>query len=127
MTQPFTRAEVAVHFVRAGFAVIYQDCRGRYSSEGHEVSVRGPDGYDTCAWIMEQPWCAGKIGTMGLSYAAHAQAALACLNPPGLACMVLDPGGFSSAYRTGIRRAAPSSSQQLTWAYNNAKESPLEE
>ncbi|WP_246776830.1 CocE/NonD family hydrolase [Microvirga sp. VF16] len=126
MKQPMTRAEVAMHFVRAGFVVIYQDCRGRYNSEGTFTKYlsEGPDGYDTCAWIVEQPWCDGKIGTMGLSYAAHTQAALACLNPPGLACMVLDSGGFSSAYRTGIRQGGAFELKQLTWAYNHAKESP---
>jgi putative CocE/NonD family hydrolase len=126
MGQPMARAEVAMHFVRAGFAVVYQDCRGRYNSEGNFTKYlsEGPDGYDTCAWIVEQPWCDGKIGTMGLSYAAHTQAALACLNPPGLACMVLDSGGFSSAYRTGIRQGGAFELKQLTWAYNNAKESP---
>jgi putative CocE/NonD family hydrolase len=126
MAQPMNRAEVASHFVRAGFVVIYQDCRGRYGSEGEFTKYlsEGPDGYDTCAWIVEQPWCNGRIGTMGLSYAAHTQAALACLNPPGLACMVLDSGGFSSAYRTGIRQGGAFELKQLTWAYNNAKESP---
>jgi uncharacterized protein len=126
MAQPMTRAEVATQFVRAGYVVIYQDCRGRYDSEGEFTKYlsEGPDGYDTCAWIVEQPWCDGKIGTMGLSYAAHTQAALACLNPPGLACMVLDSGGFSSAYRTGIRQGGAFELKQLTWAYNNAKESP---
>jgi len=126
MERPMTRAEVAMHFVRAGFVVVYQDCRGRYNSEGTFTKYlsEGPDGYDTCAWIVEQPWCDGKIGTMGLSYAAHTQAALACLNPPGLACMVLDSGGFSSAYRTGIRQGGAFELKQLTWAYNNAKESP---
>jgi putative CocE/NonD family hydrolase len=126
MKQPMTRAEVAMHFVRAGFVVIYQDCRGRYNSEGTFTKYlsEGPDGYDTCSWIVEQPWCDGKIGTMGLSYAAHTQAALACLNPPGLACMVLDSGGFSSAYRTGIRQGGAFELKQLTWAYNHAKESP---
>ena len=126
MKQPLTRAEVAMHFVRAGFVVIFQDCRGRYNSEGifTKYLSEGPDGYDTCAWIVEQPWCDGKIGTMGLSYAAHTQAALACLNPPGLACMVLDSGGFSSAYRTGIRQGGAFELKQLTWAYNHAKESP---
>ncbi|MCB8822186.1 CocE/NonD family hydrolase [Microvirga rosea] len=125
MSQPMTRAEVAMHFVRAGFVVVYQDCRGRYNSEGTFTKYlsEGPDGYDTCAWIVDQPWCDGKIGTMGLSYAAHTQAALACLNPPGLACMVLDSGGFSSAYRTGIRQGGAFELKQLTWAYNNAKES----
>ena len=126
MAQPMTRGEVAAQFVRAGYVVIYQDCRGRYDSEGEFTKYlsEGPDGYDTCAWIVEQPWCDGKIGTMGLSYAAHTQAALACLNPPGLACMVLDSGGFSSAYRTGIRQGGAFELKQLTWAYNNAKESP---
>jgi putative CocE/NonD family hydrolase len=126
MSQPMTRGEVAAEFVRAGYVVIYQDCRGRYGSEGEFTKYlsEGPDGYDTCAWIVEQPWCDGKIGTMGLSYAAHTQAALACLNPPGLACMILDSGGFSSAYRTGIRQGGAFELKQLTWAYNNAKESP---
>jgi uncharacterized protein len=126
MSQPLTRSEVASHFVRAGYVVIYQDCRGRYGSEGEFTKYlsEGPDGYDTCAWIIEQAWCDGRIGTMGLSYAAHTQAALACLNPPGLACMVLDSGGFSSAYRTGIRQGGAFELKQLTWAYNNSKESP---
>ena len=112
--------------MRAGYVVIYQDCRGRYGSEGEFTKYlsEGPDGFDTCAWIVEQPWCDGKIGTMGLSYAAHTQAALASLNPPGLACMVMDSGGFSSAYRTGIRQGGAFELKQLTWAYNNAKESP---
>jgi uncharacterized protein len=126
MSQPLTRSEVASHFVRAGYVVIYQDCRGRYGSEGEFTKYlsEGPDGYDTCAWIVEQAWCDGRIGTMGLSYAAHTQAALACLNPPGLACMVLDSGGFSSAYRTGIRQGGAFELKQLTWAYSNSKESP---
>ncbi len=34
MAQPMTRAEVASHFVRHDYAVVYQDCRGRYGSEG---------------------------------------------------------------------------------------------
>ena len=126
MTQPMTRGETAAHFVRAGYVVIYQDCRGRYRSEGKFTKYlsEGADGFDTCAWIVEQPWCDGQIGTMGLSYAAHTQAALASLNPPGLACMVMDSGGFSSAYRTGIRQGGAFELKQLTWAYNNAKESP---
>ena len=27
--KPMARADVAAHFVRAGYAVVYQDCRGR--------------------------------------------------------------------------------------------------
>lgn len=120
------RPEVARHFVAHGFAVVFQDCRGRYGSEGHFTKYlsEGPDGFDTLAWIMQQPWCNGRIGTMGLSYAAHTQMALACLNPPGLACMVLDSGGFSNGYQCGIRQSGAFELKQATWAYKQAKLSP---
>jgi putative CocE/NonD family hydrolase len=124
--RPMARADVAAHFVRAGYAVVYQDCRGRYGSEGEFVKYvsDAEDGYDTCAWIVAQPWCNGRIGTMGLSYAAHTQAALASLTPPGLACMILDSGGFSNAFSCGIRQGGAFELKQATWAYNRAQESP---
>jgi hypothetical protein len=57
---------------------------------------------------------------MGLSYAAHAQMALGCLDPPGLAAQYLDCGGFSNAYRSGIRHGGAFDLKQATWAYRNA-------
>jgi putative CocE/NonD family hydrolase len=121
-----SRAEVARFFVSRGYIVIYQDCRGRYGSEGEFVKYLsdGLDGYDTCAWIVAQPWCDGKIGTMGLSYAAHTQGALACTNPPGVAAMFLDSGGFANAYQDGIRQGGAFELKQVTWAYSAAMESP---
>ena len=88
------------------------------------TSLRPPDGYDTCAWLVQQSWCNGRIGTMGLSYAAHTQMALASLNPPGLAAMFVDSGGFSNAYQSGIRQGGAFELRQATWAYNNALKSP---
>jgi len=121
-----SRAEVARFFVSRGYVVIYQDCRGRYGSEGQFVKYLsdGLDGYDACAWITSQPWCDGKIGTMGLSYAAHTQGALACTNPPGVAAMFLDSGGFANAYQDGIRQGGAFELKQVTWAYRAAFESP---
>ncbi|WCM91953.1 CocE/NonD family hydrolase [Acidovorax sp. NCPPB 2350] len=120
------RPDVARYFVEHGFAVVYQDCRGRYGSEGHftKYLAEGPDGFDTLAWVLAQPWCNGKVGTMGLSYAAHTQMALACMNPPGLACMVLDSGGFSNGYQCGIRQSGAFELKQATWAFKQAKLSP---
>jgi uncharacterized protein len=65
--------------------VVYQDNRGRYKSEGEFVKYLsdGHDGYDTCEWILAQPWCNGRIGTKGLSYAAHTQGALGSAGAPG--------------------------------------------
>jgi putative CocE/NonD family hydrolase len=124
---PLARAEVATYFVRHGYGVVYQDCRGRYRSGGGFTKYlsEGEDGYDTLSWLMRQPWCNGRIGTKGLSYAAHTQGALACLNPPGLACMFIDSGGFSNAYQSGIRQGGAFELKQLTWAYRNALQSPL--
>jgi len=126
---PVPRAEVAAYFVRHGYVVVFQDCRGRYGSDGKFVKYLsdGLDGADAVAWIMAQPWCNGRIGTMGLSYAAHTQAALACLAPPGLGAMVMDSGGFSNSYTCGIRQGGAFEMKQVTWAFNRAKESPQAE
>ncbi|HEY8095985.1 MAG TPA: CocE/NonD family hydrolase [Methylobacter sp.] len=125
-TEPMEREAVAEYFVRHGYAVIYQDCRGRYNSEGIFTKYvnESADGYDTCAWIVAQPWCNGRIGTKGLSYAAHTQAALASLNAPGVCAMFLDSGGFSNAYQGGIRQGGAFELKQVTWAVKAAVESP---
>jgi uncharacterized protein len=120
--KPRSREAVARYFVDAGYAVAYQDCRGRYRSEGSFTKYlsEAADGYDTCIWLVAQPWCNGRIATMGLSYAAHTQMALGCLAPPGLAAQYLDCGGFSNAYRSGIRHGGAFDLKQATWAYRNA-------
>jgi putative CocE/NonD family hydrolase len=123
---PQRRPEVAEWFVRRGYAVAYQDCRGRYDSEGRFVKylAEGEDGYDTIQWLAAQPWCDGRVATMGLSYAAHTQFAAACLAPPALAAMVVDSGGFANAYSSGIRQGGAFELKQATWAFKQAKESP---
>jgi uncharacterized protein len=119
---PRSRAEVASYFLGHGYAVAYQDCRGRYRSGGKFTKYlsEAEDGFDTLAWLARQPWCDGRVGTFGLSYAAHTQAALGCLDPPGLAAQFLDCGGFSNAYRSGIRHGGAFDLKQATWAYRNA-------
>jgi putative CocE/NonD family hydrolase len=123
---PASRAELAAYFAAYGYAVVYQDTRGRYDSEGTFIKYLsdGEDGFDTCAWLIGQPWCDGRICTMGLSYGAHTQAALGCLAPPGLKAQVLDCGGFSNAWRSGIRQNGAFELKQASWAYRNALVSP---
>ena len=112
-------------YAARGYVVAIQDCRGRHASEGGftKYTSDGPDGYDTVEWLAQQPWCNGKIGTFGLSYAAHTQASLACLNPSDLACMWLECGGFSDAFLSGCRNGGAFELRQVTWAFREAKES----
>ncbi len=123
---PVSKPKIAAQFARAGYVVAVQDCRGRYASEGvfEKYLMEAEDGFDTIAWLAAQPWCDGKVGTYGLSYGAHVQSALACLNPPALAAMFLDSGGFTSAYHAGIRQGGAFELKQATWAYKHALLSP---
>lgn len=122
-----SRPALAEQLVREGYVVIWQDCRGRYNSEGAFTKYvnEAEDGYDTMLWIAAQSFGNGRVGTMGLSYDAHVQVAMACLNPPGLACMAVDSGGFSNAFTCGIRQGGALEMKQATWAYNRGQESLL--
>ncbi len=121
------KPDVARRFAASGYVYVLQDCRGRYGSEGSFVKYlnEGPDGVDTIAWLVAQPWCDGRVGTLGLSYGAHVQSALAAYDPPGLAAMFMESGGFSSAFHSGIRQGGAFELKQLTWALKHARLSPL--
>ena len=75
--------------VGRGYAVVLQDVRGRYASEGHFDPYRqeGRDGYDTIEWAAAQPWSDGRIGTYGLSYPGAVQWLAALEQPPHLVAM----------------------------------------
>lgn len=76
--------------VARGYAVVIQDVRGRYASEGEFDPYRneGRDGYDTIEWAAVQPWSNGVVGTFGLSYPGAVQWLTAVENPPHLKAMV---------------------------------------
>jgi putative CocE/NonD family hydrolase len=61
--------------VEAGYAVVYQDCRGTFRSAGDftPMLTEADDGADTVAWVLDQPWCDGAIGTYGPSYLGFVQ------------------------------------------------------
>ncbi len=123
---PQPKPQIAARFAAAGFAYVLQDCRGRFDSEGEFAKYlhEQADGVDTLAWIRAQPWCGGRIGTLGFSYGAHVQTALAAASPPGLAAMFVDSGGFSSAFHSGIRQGGAYELKQLTWALKHARLAP---
>lgn len=55
---------------QAGYAVVVQDTRGRFRSEGtfDAFSDEARDGADTIAWAAAQPWSTGAVGMTGGSY-----------------------------------------------------------
>ena len=73
-----------------GYAVVVQDVRGRYASDGdfRPYEREGRDGYDTIEWAARQPWSSGRVGTFGLSYPGAVQWLAAIENPPHLEAMV---------------------------------------
>ncbi|WP_439549712.1 CocE/NonD family hydrolase [Falsiroseomonas sp.] len=123
---PVDGPRLAAHFTRAGYAVLLQDSRGRGDSDGvfEKYLNEGADGFDSCAWILGQPWCDGRIATIGMSYGAHSAAALGCLDPPGLVAQVLDSGGFDNAWRNAVRHNGAFELKQASWAFNEARRSP---
>lgn len=73
----------------AGYAVVIQDVRGRFASEGQYgegdiFTVEGIDGYDSVEWVASQPWCDGNVGMGGVSYMAVLEWIAAMQNPPHL-------------------------------------------
>ena len=92
------------YFARRGYVAVMQDVRGRFASEGewYPFAREAPDGYDSVEWAAAQDWCSGKVGTIGGSYCGSDQSALATLNPPHLAAMVVAVG--TSNYHTSSMR-----------------------
>ena len=112
------RAEQARFFARHGYLVAVQDCRGCFDSEGEFYFLKQEpfDGYDTVEWLGRQPWCNGKVGTYGTSYAAWTQSALATQAPPNLACMVLNMGGWN-AHTNTVRHGGAFEMRFMAWAF----------
>jgi len=84
-----------------GYAVVVEDVRGRYGSEGEFEPYRneGRDGYDTIEWAAAQAWSDGAVGTFGLSYPGAVQWLAAVESPPHLKAMApamtfSTPGNF---------------------------------
>jgi uncharacterized protein len=90
-----------VRLARAGYAVVAQDCRGRFSSGGAfaPFADEGPDGRDTVEWIAAQPWCNGRVGMFGSSYLGAAQWLAAAEAPPHLTA--IHPQLTASDYHDG--------------------------
>ena len=86
---------------RNGYAVVIQDTRGRYASEGQFYCFRDEinDGYDTVEWAAAQAWSTGKVGMYGASYVGATQWLAALSRPPHLTTIL--PNVTASNYHEG--------------------------
>ncbi|MFE6979187.1 CocE/NonD family hydrolase [Streptomyces sp. NPDC057682] len=86
--------QYGILFAEQGFHVVLQSCRGTGGSGGTFDLWRNEaaDGLATVAWLREQPWFTGALGTVGPSYLGYVQWALALDPPPELKAMAVQVG-----------------------------------
>jgi len=91
----------ALQAARRGWAVVIQDVRGRFASEGEFKPFHQEitDGYDSVEWVGGQEWCSGKVGMYGVSYGGTTQWLAALAKPPSLAALA--PGYTAMDYHEG--------------------------
>ena len=80
------------YFAGHGYACLRVDMRGNGDSEGlmpdeyDEQELQ--DACDVIAWIVQQPWCTGKVGMMGISWGGFNALQVAAMQPPGLDAII---------------------------------------
>ena len=95
--------------VRRGYAVVNQDVRGRFRSDGsfrpfhQEIN----DGYDAVECAAAQPWSTGKVGMFGTSYVGATQ---------WLAAVGAPPAARSRAWTCPWARPGPRARWRPAWA-----------
>jgi putative CocE/NonD family hydrolase len=121
---PYGRLDTLARlFAERGHQTLQVSARGTFGSGGawNPFFHDEPDGADVVRWVLEQPWCDGRIGTLGPSYLGLTQWAIA--SEPSLRAMALSvttsnirhlflPGG-SFALETALSWAAGVEKQEL--------------
>ncbi len=104
-------------YAKRGYVVAIQDCRGRFESDGefYIFTNEAEDGYDTVEWLADQPCCDGQVGTIGTSYGAWVQSALATQDPPHLEAMFVNQGAANGREAT-FRHNGAFELRWLCWA-----------
>jgi putative CocE/NonD family hydrolase len=136
----------AAYAAQHGFAVVWQDVRGRFASEGNfaplQMDVETSDGCDAIEWVAAQPWCDGNVGMMGVSYetwlmfsaAAAAPAALRAVAPigsgenrPGVLTLSLIVGWAATTARDWLTKVdlPPDTKAEYAEAISQAMANPV--
>ncbi len=91
-----------VRLARHGYAVVVQDVRGRFGSDGdlRFFHQEQDDGHDAVEWAAAQPWCDGRVGIYGSSYHAMSAYQAVAARPPHLRAAVAMVGATDLAVTT---------------------------
>ena len=83
-------AKKGLYYVKHGYALVLQDTRGKYDSEGDWYGKRdeAKDGSDAITWVGTRPWSSGKVGMTGGSYLGMVQYWVADQDNPYLKALV---------------------------------------
>ena len=78
-------------FAERGMAFVAQDTRGQHDSEGNAepFTPEASDGYDTCEWIVRQPWSDRTLAVFGESYVGYTALATASSGHPSIRAAAL--------------------------------------
>ena len=93
-------ARGAQEYNRRGYALVVQDVRGLFGSEGEYGPAVNDleDGYDTVEWIAAQPWSNGKVGATGGSALGITATKAVISRAPHLTCAYVTVS-HGSSYR----------------------------
>lgn len=108
----------AIYFAQHGYAVVLNDVRGRFASEGtwRMMLDDGRDGFDTVEWVARQPWSDGKVGMVGTSYPGGTQHAAAEMNPPHLTTLI-PVDSLSNVGIAGFRHSGAFELRFVNWIF----------
>ena len=107
-------------FLKAGYAVVVQNERGRHGSGGRYLKTipnAREDGIATLDWIARQPWSTGRVGTFGCSSSAENQLDLALAKHPAHAAMIPRSAAvaMTQAEATNVREPAQTRRGGVFW------------
>lgn len=122
---PYSRAKGKHGGGSATYAIVIQDMRGRFDSEGENIPFIGcgwsdhRDGAESVAWILKQPWSNGKVATVGGSALGITQNLMAATNPLGLVAQYISVAAANLYAHAGYVGGALRQCQVENWTEGN--------
>jgi hypothetical protein len=114
---------IGQYFAKRGYAVVVQDTRGRFKSEGvwHMLNDDGKDGADLCQWIGQQTWSNARIGMIGTSYVGGTQHAVALEKAANLTTVIPADAMSNLGYQS-MRNAGAFELRFWNWIFTRSAE-----